>query len=95
MTSPRTNASQSRKINRLKDAVYREMFLLEANRPGAEMGLALALLRAWMQTEAFDAVDETRNWLKDICPIGVRMIENSLHSECPERRKRPNHSSGS
>jgi hypothetical protein len=29
-------------------AVYRQMFRLEAQRPGAEMDLAIALLRAWM-----------------------------------------------
>jgi hypothetical protein len=28
------------------DEVYREMYQLEARHPGAEMGLALALLRA-------------------------------------------------
>jgi hypothetical protein len=28
------------------------MFRLEEGRPGAEMGLALALLRAWMATDS-------------------------------------------
>ena len=34
--------------NRLKDEVYRQMFRLEESRPGAELGLSLALLRAWV-----------------------------------------------
>jgi hypothetical protein len=28
------------------------MFLLEENRPGAEMGLAVALLRAWLAADS-------------------------------------------
>ena len=31
----------------LKDEVYRQMFRLEEGRSGSELGLALALLRAW------------------------------------------------
>ena len=37
---------------RIKDEVYRQMFLLEESRPGAEMGLALALLRAWLAADS-------------------------------------------
>lgn len=36
---------------RIKDEVYRQMFRLEEHRPGAEMGLALALLRAWLAAD--------------------------------------------
>ncbi len=49
----------------LKDEVYRQMFRLETNRPGADLGLALALLRAW---------------LKKVCPICLLMIESSVRA---------------
>jgi hypothetical protein len=71
-------ASQVRKLNHLKDGVYREMLLLEANRPGAEMGLALALLRAIVQSGSLPEQREFREWLKTICPVGLRMIEIAL-----------------
>jgi hypothetical protein len=50
--SPPKPAVRSRKSHRnqgeqLKDEVYRQMFRLEESRAGAEMALALALLRAW------------------------------------------------
>ena len=65
-------------MNDLKDEVYREMLLLEVNRPGSEMGLALALLRAVVQCESLSEQVEFRGWLKTICPVGVRMIEAAL-----------------
>jgi hypothetical protein len=75
----RKKSSASRSMNRLMDEVYREMFLLEAKHPGAEMGLALALLRAWVAAEA--SADKARawNWLTTICPICLKMIEESLN----------------
>ena len=51
---------------RIKDEVYRQMFRLEESRPGAEMGLALALLRAWLAADSKPASDEERDWLKKI-----------------------------
>ena len=36
----------------LQDEVYRQMFRLEASRPGSALDLALALLRAWMAAES-------------------------------------------
>jgi hypothetical protein len=41
----------SRRLTHLQDEVYREMLRPEGGRPGAEMGLALALLRAWVATD--------------------------------------------
>ena len=70
--------AQIRKMNRLKDDVYREMLLLEVNRPGAEMGLALALLRAVVQSQTFVEQEEFRDWLKTTCPLGLHMIEAAL-----------------
>ena len=65
-------------MNHLKDEVYREMLLLEVNRPGAEMGLALALLRAMVQSDSFSEHEDFGGWLKTVCPLGLRMIEASL-----------------
>jgi len=76
-----SSLSRTRQANRLKDEVYREMLLIEANRPGAEMGLALALLRAIVQSESSSQEREFRNWLKMVCPVGLRMIEITLREQ--------------
>ena len=65
---------------RIKDEVYRQMFLLEESRPGAEMGLALALLRAWLAADSKPARDEERDWLKKVSPICLEMIEAALQA---------------
>lgn len=80
--APAITVSQTRKMNRLKDEVYREMLLLEVNRPGAEMGLALALLRAVVRSGSFGDPEDFRKWLKDVCPLGLQMIEESLGENC-------------
>lgn len=88
MTHPTTKRTpQTRKTDRLKDAVYREMFLLESNRPGSEMGLALALLRAVIGSESLLNDEEFLKWIKTVCPIGLQMIEASLKevSKCNAR----------
>ena len=77
-----SRVSQVRKANHLKDEVYREMLRLEVNRPGAEMGLALALLRAIVQSESLIEQPAYRDWLKTICPVGLRMIEAALGEGC-------------
>jgi hypothetical protein len=69
------------KIDRLKDEVYRQMFRLEAKRPGSEMDLAIALLRAWTAAESEPTCVEERNWLKQICPICLLMIETTRQSK--------------
>ena len=76
--APVSRISHARKMNRLKDEVYREMLLLEMNRPGAEMGLALALLRAIVQSESLRKQEEFEQWLTSVCPLGLQMIEASL-----------------
>ncbi len=60
------------------------MFLLESNRPGSELGLALVLLRAIVQSESLRSQKDFREWLKTVCPIGLQMIEASLEksSKC-------------
>jgi hypothetical protein len=67
--------SRPRRSEPFKDEVYRQMFRLEASRPGAEMDLALALLRAWMAADAHPDDVEERQWLNKICPICIFMIE--------------------
>jgi hypothetical protein len=62
----------------LKDEVYRQMFRLEEGRPGAEMGLAVALLRSWIAADPKPQSSEDRDWLKKISPICLQMIEASL-----------------
>jgi hypothetical protein len=82
MPAPAGRVSQVRKANQIKDEVYREMLRLEVHRPGAEMGLALALLRAIVQSESLTQQAEYGDWLKTICPVGLRMIEAALGEGC-------------
>jgi hypothetical protein len=74
---------------RLKDEVYRQMFRLEAQRPGAERDLAIALLRAWMIAQSIPERRAEREWLKKISPICLQMIEAALKANnaavhCPK-----------
>lgn len=66
------------KANRLMDDVYREMFQLESRRPGAEMALALALIRAGACADTLPQRRELWRWLKQVCPICLKMIEDAL-----------------
>jgi hypothetical protein len=75
---PRCETPASKAINRLQDSVYREMYRLEAQQPGSEMGLALALLRVTVASQRLADRQEFGDWLKEICPIALKMIENSL-----------------
>ncbi len=79
MTSLKRSAhpptARPRRSEQFKDEVYRQMFRLEASRPGAEMELALALLRAWQDADAKPEDIEERQWLRKICPICLEMIE--------------------
>ncbi|MGA3161970.1 MAG: hypothetical protein ABSC77_12205 [Terracidiphilus sp.] len=65
---------------RVKDEVYRQMFRLEERRPGAEIGLAIALLHAWLTAESNSESGLERVWLKNISPICLLMIETSLQA---------------
>lgn len=77
---PRPARPRNIRGERSKDEVYRQMFLLEEARPGAEMGLALALLRAWLAADSKSASDEQRSWLQKISPICLEMIEAALEA---------------
>ena len=85
-TSTRTAASRNLLGNRVKDEVYRQMFLLEESRPDAGIRLALALLRAWIDAESIPVADEEQDWLKKISPICLEMIEASMQSVVPAHR---------
>jgi hypothetical protein len=81
--TPRNARVRSKKSSRnqgeqLKDEVYRQMFRLEESRTGAAMGLALALLRAWLAADSKPEGGEVRNWLKKVTPICLEMIETAL-----------------
>jgi hypothetical protein len=77
MTRHKTH-SGSRRIHRLMDEVYRKMYQLEAGRPGAEMGLALTLLRARVTADRKSEKGKDWDWLKTVSPICLKMIEVSL-----------------
>ncbi len=83
--SPASNrkAAESSRGDRLKDEVYRQMYLLETHRPGSELKLAIALLRAIIQADMLVDRNEIDGWLKTICPIGLQMLENSSEEGTP------------
>ena len=90
MTSRKSTAkapgSSSRRCERLKDEVYRQMYRLEASRPGAELALAIALLRAWNASDSEAEPPQSREWLKKICPICLPMIEAMQKVSAAERQ---------
>lgn len=74
---------------RIRDEVYRQMFRLETQRPGAEMDLAMALLRAWMALCSGPQSAREKPWLKKISPICLQMMESALRADnaavhCPK-----------
>lgn len=80
--------SRHHRCERLKDEVYRQMLRLEASYPGAEMALALALLRTWIDIDSRPKDDSDQEWLTKISPICLVMIEDSLNlgatqNSCP------------
>jgi hypothetical protein len=71
----RSSTFSQNRGERLKDEVYRQMFRLEAGRPGAELDLTIALLRGWLASDSDSGVSKSREWLKKICPLCLLMIE--------------------
>jgi hypothetical protein len=67
----------------LKDEVYRQMFRLEEGRSGSELGLALALLRAWIATDSKLEGAGNRKWLSKVSPICLQMIATALNQNAP------------
>jgi hypothetical protein len=89
MTTPNRSAhshtSRPPRSEPFQDEVYRQMFRLEASRPGAALDLALALLRAWTAADAQPANRSQKHWLRKISPICIEMIESSLRPPAPPR----------
>jgi hypothetical protein len=78
MRDRHTAASTNSRLDgagKLKDEVYRQMFRLEAQRPGAAKDLAVALLRAWIGTDSRTKTGVDKEWLRKICPLCIAMIE--------------------
>ena len=67
--------SSSKRSDRLKDEVYRQMYRLEASRPGADLALAISLLRAWITSDSETDMLQAHEWLMKISPICLAMIE--------------------
>jgi hypothetical protein len=67
--------------NKLKDEVYRQMFRLEANRPGADLDLAIALLRGWVTPCPEPEQNQLREWLEKVCTICLLVIEAARQRE--------------
>jgi len=65
--------------DKLKDEVYRQMFRLEANRRGADVDLATALLRGWLDSYSKPEAATLLEWLKKVSPLCLRMIEVKQH----------------
>ena len=82
----KASSPRSKPLERLKDEVYRQMYRLEASRPGAELSLAIVLLRAWITTASETEISELREWLAKICPICLLMIEAAEKVSDTERQ---------
>lgn len=63
------------RTGRLTDEIYRQMFRVEESRPGAEIALTLALLRAWLEISSRLSTEEERDWLKKVSTLSLEMIE--------------------
>jgi hypothetical protein len=74
-STAKTPRTPSKRYERIKDEVYRQMYRLEASRSGAELALAIALLRAWITSDAETDMPKSHEWLIKICPICLPMIE--------------------
>lgn len=84
--SARKVTGRSRNGDGLKDEVYRQMFRLEANRPGADLELAIALLRGWIADCPAAEHAKLNEWLKKVCPICLRMIEEARQASDTARQ---------
>ena len=76
--SARKKSAQSAKPTpaQLYDAVYWEMFRVESGRPNAELCLAVTLLRAWLALDEMPAGSEPRQWLRNVSPVCMEMLES-------------------
>jgi hypothetical protein len=84
--STRPNNPRRTHDERLKDEVYRHMFRLEANRPGADLDLAVTLVRGWLDANTGRGRPAMREWLTKICPICLSLIEASQQTSDTHQR---------
>ncbi len=76
MTARKKNAQPAKPTpEQLCDAVYWQMFRVESGRPEAEVCLAVTLLRAWLTLETLPPESEPRQWLRNVSPVCVDMLE--------------------
>ncbi|HEX9199849.1 MAG TPA: hypothetical protein VF865_09845 [Acidobacteriaceae bacterium] len=80
----RSSNARHNRCDQLKDEVYRHMFRLEANRPGADIDLATALLRGWLASCSEPDVLKLREWLKKVCPVCLLMIQAGRQASDPD-----------
>jgi hypothetical protein len=85
-STAKASGSASKRTERLKDEVYRQMYKLEASRTGAELALAVALLHAWIASGSEADWVQAREWLMKICPICLIMIEAAQKVSEAERQ---------
>ncbi|HEX3659785.1 MAG TPA: hypothetical protein VHU89_00015 [Acidobacteriaceae bacterium] len=78
----RSQKVSARTVDRLKDEVYRQMLRLEGGRPSAHARLAVALLNAWLTLEKQPLDGEPRQWLRELSPVCLRMIEDACRDVC-------------
>lgn len=76
MAARKKNAHKAKPTpEQLCDAVYWQMFRVESGRPEAELCLAVTLLRAWLALEELPPGSEPRQWLRNVSPVCVEMLE--------------------
>jgi hypothetical protein len=76
----RSSISRQDRSDKLKDEVYRQMLRLEANRRGADLDLATALLRGWLDSYSQSEASKLLEWLSKVSPLCLSMIEAKQHS---------------
>ena len=82
----RSTTLQLNQEDMLKDEVYRQMYRLEAHKPGAALDLAIALLRGWLVQDPQTESAQVHEWLKKVCPICLLMIEAARRGGDPVER---------
>lgn len=86
-TANRSSIARQDRGDKLKDEVYRQMLRLEANRRGADLDLATALLHGWLHSYSTPEASKLLEWLSKVSPICLSMIEARRHS-CDVGRER-------
>lgn len=85
-STSRLRTSQLDRGDKLKDEVYRQMYRLEAHKPGADLDLAIALLRGWLEQNPQTESTQLYEWLSKVCPICLLMIEAARRGGDPVER---------